>query len=98
MKLFKLVSEMSTYLFTLPWFKPSSVEEISENSLGAPYMLMKHGPNVGRNPSACKSEIVDKGKWITAFVSSSEVLSLFLKLKLIFKLIMINVYNKIPIF
>ena len=44
-------------------------------------MLIKHGPIVGKKPSACRSEISDNGKKITAFVSSTEVLSLYLKKK-----------------
>lgn len=48
--------------------------------------MIKHGPNVGKKPSACKSDIFDKDKYITAFVSSSDVLSLMIII------LLINVY------
>jgi hypothetical protein len=44
-------------IHTFPRFRSSNLVLKSENSLGLPYMLIKHGPNVGKNPSAPKSDI-----------------------------------------
>ncbi len=48
---------MKYFIYTLPKFSSSNFVLKSENSLGLPYMLIKHGPKVGKNPSGPKSDI-----------------------------------------
>ena len=52
--LFKSMKSFLDFIFfiliTLPKLSSSKEVGISEYSRGAPYIFIKHGPNVGRNP------------------------------------------------